>query len=287
MIDPLSVCLVNGEPIGSDGVDVGDRGLRYGDGVFETLAIVDHQPTLWQRHLERLQRGAQRLGIEQPDLAQALHADIAQLTLPALGVLRITLTRGSGGAGYAVPDHPAPRRIIQVLPPIQRPAQHWQAGIDVITLTTRLACQPALAGIKHLNRLEQVLGRQEWNDPAIAEGLMVSTQDELIEATAANLLVEHQGELIIPDTQNCGVDGVMQAWLVDQAQQQGARVRRARLEAALPGDHALMLCNSLIGLWPVATIDGQSHPWPSWYAPLTIALEQARIALTPTVMRCA
>lgn len=287
MIDPLSVCLVNGEPIGSNGVDIGDRGLRYGDGVFETLAIVDHQPSLWHRHLERLQRGAQRLGIDQPDIAQALHNDLAKLTLPALGVLRITLTRGSGGAGYAVPDHPNPRRIVQLLPPVQRPAQHWHAGIDVITLTTRLACQPALAGIKHLNRLEQVLGRQEWNDPAIAEGLMISTQGQLIEATAANLLVEHQGELIIPDTQDCGVDGIMQDWLVEQAQAQGACVRRARLDAVVPIDHALMVCNSLIGLWPVATIDGKSHPWPSWYAPLSAAIEHARVALTPTVMRSA
>lgn len=284
MIDPLSVCLINGEPSSARGVDVGDRGLRYGDGVFETLAIVDHQPTLWDQHVERLQRGAQRLSIDQPDMAQALRNDIAQLPLPTLGVLRITLTRGSGGAGYAVPDDPQPRRIIQVLPPVERPAQHWQAGVNVITLTTRLACQPALAGIKHLNRLEQVLGRQEWHDPSIAEGLMMSTQGELIEATAANLLVEHQGELIIPDTQDCGVDGIMQAWLVDQAQKQGAPIRRARL-TALPADHALMLCNSLMGLWPVATIDHQRHPWPNWYAPLHSALEDKRIALTPSVMR--
>ena len=283
MTESVNVCLIDGTPADRAGVAPSDRGLRYGDGVFETLAIVDHQPTLWDRHINRLTRGAERLGFALESAADCFSRDLAALTLPATGVLRLTLTRGSGGAGYAPPAHPQPRRITQVLEAPVRPAGHWQNGVAVIELSTQLACQPALAGIKHLNRLEQVLARQEWRDPGIAEGLMRSTQGALIEATAANLIVEQGGGLLIPDTQACGVDGVMQMWVIEQAQALGIPIQRTQLNGALRADQPMMLCNSLIGLWPVATVDAKPWAWPRWYAPLAEAIDQARIALTPSV----
>lgn len=276
-------CLINAQAVTDPLIDIADRGLRYGDGVFETIAIVDGKPALWDAHIHRLSLGCQRLGIPLP-VREALEKERDQLTFPAFGVLRITVTRGSGGIGYAPPVDPQPCRILQIMPAANRPADYWRAGVNVIRLQTPLAKQPVLAGIKHLNRLEQVLGRQEWSDPNIAEGLMSTTDGDLVEATSANLLLEADGRVWIPDTHSSGVDGIMQAWLVEAIKARGGMVERGKiLSSALESNYALMLCNSVFGLWPVVSVDAKPMPWPAWFAPLAKTIDKHRVALTPTV----
>ena len=208
-------CLVDGRPAAS--IAVADRGLAYGDGLFETIAVVDGQPRLLPAHLQRLQRGCQRLGLPPSDQDE-WQSDLDQIDLPCYGVLRLSVTRGVGGQGYAPPTSLRCTRIARILPAPRRPSEWWRDGIDVRWCDTRLAIQPALAGIKHLNRLEQVLARAEWQDPAIAEGLMRSTRGEVIEATSCNIIVDAGDRLLIPDTRECGVDGIMQQWLISRAQ---------------------------------------------------------------------
>lgn len=255
---PLSLlaCLINGQR--ADTLAATDRGLAYGDGVFETIAIVAGQPALWDLHLKRLVIGCDQLGFTPPSV-ELLNQDLAALKMPQTGILKLIVTRGSGGQGYAPPECPQPARIIQVLSPRTRPKEWRYKGVEVRWCQTRLAAQPALAGIKHLNRLEQVLARQEWQEPEIAEGLMCDSEGALVEATAANLIIEHNKEWIIPLGNACGVEGVMQSYLIDLARQWSIPItRRIFWPDEITAQTAMYLCNSLIGIWPVHCIEGQS-----------------------------
>ena len=282
MIRPDADCLVNGRPAAT--IDVADRGLAYGDGVFETIAVVDGEPRLLTEHLQRLERGCRRLGLSLPQPGD-WQSDLDQTDLPRYGVLRLTVTRGVGGQGYAPPRSSRCTRITRVLPAPERPVDWWRAGIDVRWCDTRLAIQPALAGIKHLNRLEQVLARAEWDDSAIAEGLMRSTGGQVIEATSSNILVDAGDRLLIPDTRECGVDGIMQQWLINGAQSSGVNVERASLNAeALMGSHGIMLTNSLVGLWSVRRINQTPVPHSPRAHWLQGRIAEHRLALMPEVV---
>ena len=276
-------CRVNGGPSAVAGID--DRGLRYGDGVFETLAVVEHQPQLWMRHLDRLETGCRRLGLNAPS-RERWQTDVAALALPRFGTLRLTVTRGEGGRGYAPPTAPQATTITQCGAVPERPDHWWHAGVAVRFCDTRLAIQPALAGIKHLNRLEQVLARGEWTDPGIAEGVMEATDGRIIEATSSNLIIDQGDCLCAPATDDCGVDGVMQGWLLDRAAANGAVVKRTAVRRAdLWQARGMMLVNSLVGLWPVRALAGQPLPRSPWAGRLQDEVVRAGTALMPAVVR--
>jgi 4-amino-4-deoxychorismate lyase len=147
--------LVNGEP--GDVIPVSDRGLLYGDGIFETIAVREGRPRHWQRHMHRLQAGCTRLGI-QPFENSLLTAEADSITNGVdKGVLKLIVTRGSGGRGYRVAEAIACTRIMQLHPWPEYPAANAEQGVKTRLCETRLGHNPVLAGIKHLNRLEQVL----------------------------------------------------------------------------------------------------------------------------------
>lgn len=240
-----------------------DRGLHYGDGVFETIATVKGRPQLWSRHMARLVEGCRRLAIPPPD-ENLLRAEAEQLmAIPQeRAVLKIIVTRGSGGRGYRPPAACQPRRLLYLSPWPEYPASWARHGVEVHLCGTRLACNPALAGIKHLNRLEQVLARAEWDDPAIAEGLMLDTDGHVIEGTMSNLWLVQEGCLLTPSLERCGVAGVMRAHLLAQARELGLACSEAVLELSdLEQAEEVFLSNSLIGIWPVR----RAGPWH--YAP--------------------
>jgi len=153
---PALRALVDGHPATT--VDIADRGLAYGDGVFETMAVVSGAVPLLHRHLARLALGCTRLGIEAPS-ASLIEAELAALVAAVdAGVAKLIVTRGKGARGYAPPRDAAPTRILSLhAPPLAAigPGQ----GISVRWCATTLAINSRLAGIKHLNRLEQVLAR--------------------------------------------------------------------------------------------------------------------------------
>nr|MBP8080876.1 aminodeoxychorismate lyase [Arenimonas sp.] len=190
-----------------------DRGLAYGDGVFETLLVHDGQPVWWSEHWSRLMHGAQVLGLPVPDQLLARRECESLLAGSSQAVLKIILTRGSGGRGYRAPENPLPTVIVSVHPAppaVQDPvALRW--------CKTAIAIQPALAGIKHLNRLEQVLGRAEWNDPDIFDGIMCDTEDRVVCATSANLFALIGGRWLTPGVTRCGVAGIARAWVLANA----------------------------------------------------------------------
>lgn len=255
--------LIDGQP--GNQIPADDRGLAYGDGVFRTLPLRGGIAPLWDRHYAKLAADCRALGIT-PPAEQDLRADLARIAgkHPDCAI-RITVTRGSGGRGYAIPEAAQARRIVSASPLPDHPANWPRDGVSVRYCSTTLASQPRLAGIKHLNRLENVLARAEWQDAEIAEGLLGDSAGHLIEGTRCNLFIIEQGALVTPDLSACGVAGVIRQAMLETGASHGFSVRidainRARLEDA----DGLLLVNSLIGVWPVARL-GERH-WQGFSA---------------------
>ncbi|MGQ0428605.1 MAG: aminodeoxychorismate lyase [Gammaproteobacteria bacterium] len=238
-------------------VDCADRGLNYGDGLFETLAVRDGRARFFDWHCERLEAGARRLALPLPE-RDLLREEIARASPPGRGVVKLVVTRGSGPRGYRPPPEPRPRRIVTGSPWPERDPSCWTRGVRVRWCRTRLGRNPALAGIKHLNRLEQVLARAEWDDDSIAEGLMMDDRGQVIGGTQTNLFVAEDGGFATPALSECGVAGVMRRAFLGWAAEQGLAVSdRAVPAAELATSDSLLLTNSLVGAWPVREFDGR------------------------------
>jgi 4-amino-4-deoxychorismate lyase len=241
--------LINGQP--SESVSALDRGLSYGDGLFETIRFVGDAAPLWHRHMERLLSGCERLRLPSPDMRQLL--DEARRALGDLerAVVRITLTRGVGERGYALPSAPLATRVVGAFAMPSLPARIYDDGIRLHPCRTMLADQPLLAGIKHLNRLEQVLARAEWSDPAVAEGLVCDQHGNAISATSANLFAVVDGVPVTPAVDRCGVAGVARAAVLDALG--NCQVRDLPLPECL-GAAELFLSSSVRGILPVQAV---------------------------------
>ncbi len=262
-------CLVNGQSASM--LSVQDRGLAYGQGLFETLTLKKGEPLDWQLHMQRLECGANRLGIPfDNNILDGLSQDLNKLLadageLPEKAVLKIILTRGAGGRGYAVTTPLTPNRILQLNPFPSWPSDPASTGIRVMLCQTRLALNPQLAGIKHLNRLEQVLARSEWQQSDISEGLVCDTDGYLAEGTMSNLFWLSGGELFTPDLKYCGIDGIIRQRLIARAQALNIPVNIGRyLPAVLTDADEVFLTNSVIGIWPVTECvsPGLQQRWP-------------------------
>ena len=245
----------------SDTLDVRDRGLQYGDGLFETLAVRDGEPRRWAYHLERLQAGCRRLAIPAPTETNLTDEAERCCTGVERGVLKVLVTRGSGGRGYRPPAEPHPRRLLMAAPWPDYPDAHWTEGVRLRYCDTPLGESPALAGLKHLNRLEQVLARAEWDDPAIAEGLMRDPAGRVVDGTQSNLFWVRDGVLHTPALMRCGVSGVARRLVLEHAEVHGIpfSVDDETYPADLDAADELFVTNSVIGLWPVRELAGRTY----------------------------
>ncbi|OAL57750.1 MULTISPECIES: aminodeoxychorismate lyase [unclassified Halomonas] len=237
-----------------------DRGLAYGDGLFETVLLYAGAPVLWRYHMARLTEGCDRLGIPLPS-QEALDATWQGDPRAEFEVLKLILTRGSGGRGYAQPEQMVPR-LLSRRTPFQPSVERWQSGVTIRICDLRLARQPRLAGIKHLNRLENVLARQEWNDAAIAEGVLADSEDLVVEATSMNIFWHQAGQVLTPTLDQCGVAGTLRAALLEQ----GGVVQATLSLHQLADVERLWVANSVQGVWPVTKLlaaDGSLlQRWP-------------------------
>jgi len=236
-----------------------DRGLAYGDGLFETIKVKNGQPRLLAKHLERLQLGCQRLSLKL-DFA-LLENELQRFTAElGEGVAKLIVTRGDGKRGYAPSNTPV-RRILLGSSLPNYPPENATQGVRLFPCQTRLAEQPLLAGLKHLNRLEQVLARAEWQSEGYAEGLLCDYSGRVIEGVFSNLFMVKDGQLFTPDLSRCGVAGVMRLLLLELAEQANipfaiCDIERGQLQYA----DEVFICNSLYGIWPVIALEGQSWP---------------------------
>lgn len=252
----MATFLVNG--IATASVDAGDRGLAYGDGVFRTLAVRAGRILNRERHFPLLAHDCARLGLAAPDAA-VLAGEIARVA-PGDATVRVTVTRGAGGRGYRYePGLPA-TRIVAAYPPFADAAAARE-GVRVRRCALALSEQPRLAGVKSLNRLENVLARAEWSDPAIREGLLADAAGRLVEGTMANVFLGIGDRLVTPALTRCGVSGAQRARVLDFARAEGIACEVRDVDfGELEGASEVFLANSLIGLWPVVALD--AWRWP-------------------------
>ncbi|MGR9115223.1 MAG: aminodeoxychorismate lyase [Gammaproteobacteria bacterium] len=248
--------LINGEI--RQEIAVSDRGFQYGDGLFETIEVRNGRLVFLDRHLNRLSHGCLRLRIPCPNLELLASEAGSQAANCEQAVVKIIVTRGSGGRGYRPPDLIDPTRVVSLHPFPEHPAIFKKQGIRARFCTTRLGLNPMLAGIKHLNRLEQVLARAEWSDASIQEGLMLDMNNHVVEGTMTNLFYIYGGRLHTSPICETGIAGIMREIIIELA---GSN----RLETAvdfftaqdLLSAEEIFVCNSIIGLWPVTQLADQ------------------------------
>lgn len=249
--------LINGQP--SEAIPITDRGLLYGDGLFETVSLRRGTPVFWASHMQRLMDGCRRLELPPPDPDQ-LHSEVLRVSDGAeRAVAKIIITRGSGPRGYRPVPEPVTTRVVMGLTWPDLPVGADSSGVSARWCETRLARQPRLAGLKHLNRLEQILARAEWRDD-YTEGLMLDSEGLVIEGTMSNLFLVQRGTLITPDLSQCGVAGVMRAAVLEHARQGGIphTVRPVTVPMVEEAD-SLFLTNSLIGIWPILRLETRHY----------------------------
>ncbi len=250
--------LVNGSP--DLAPEPADRGFLYGDGLFETIYVRQGRAPLWFRHFNRFRRDAARLGLPVPEETPFLQDFERLRALTGLdeAVLRLQWTAGTGSRGLLRPEPVAPTRVSAMTPLPPYPASCWRDGVRLHLCELRLSEQPALAGIKHCNRLEYVLARREWGDTELADGLLLDGHGRVVEGTVSNAFAVRDGGLYTPALTRCGVQGVMRETVMALADTLGlsAEVGDFSLEFWLAADE-LFMTNSLVGIWPVRGLAGR------------------------------
>jgi 4-amino-4-deoxychorismate lyase len=244
-------------------VDARDRGLHYGDGVFETMRVRRRGVRLLEYHLERLFEGCARLSIDAPRAAVLRRELQAAARLRPEGVLKLIVTRGAGERGYRPTGDETCTRILE-LDALAGAAAAIPLPWRLRLCATRLGRNPRLAGLKTLNRLESVLARSEWSDPRIQEGLMLDGDDNIVCGTMSNLFLLQGSTLVTPLLDHCGIAGVMRRWVLEQAAATGLRAteKRVRLrDLQVAGE--IFMTNALSGPMPVSSVeleDGSVRP---------------------------
>jgi 4-amino-4-deoxychorismate lyase len=245
--------LVNGR---SSCVDPSDRGLAYGDGVFETMAAHDGRIRWLELHLDRLEDGCRRLAIPPPERS-LVAAEIAE-HCPVAGraTVKLIVTRGPGARGYAPPETPSPTRILAISAWPDYPDSHYDTGIRVRVCRLRLGENPALAGLKHLCRLEQVLAQHELRGRDVEQGLLLDTSERVVGGTSSNVFAVRDGRLATPTLDRAGVRGVMRRAVLAAASELGVGATECDLSLAdLVAADEIFMTNALFGIWPVAVLD--------------------------------
>lgn len=254
----MSGVLVNGRS--AKVLSVFDRGLAYGDGVFRTLKVQAGAPLNWMLQYEKLAADCTAIGISPPAETLLRHEAGCLIERGSSCVLKMIVTRGESARGYAAPSGIEPTRILMTSPLPGYPDSYATEGVKVRLCTTRLAVQPRLAGVKHLNRLENVLARMEWSDPCIAEGLMLDPDGNVIEGIMSNLFILKGNILSTPDLGRCGVAGVQRARIMGLAERERMIVKTADISwSEVREADEIVLCNSVAGVWQVSELAGEKR----------------------------
>ena len=251
----MSHILINGEA--KETISVFDRGLQYGDGLFETMAFRDGKIPLWDLHWERLSQGCEQLSISLPE-KELLENEINLLCNDEdenQFIIKLVVTRGVGERGYHYSGRQNVTRILSSHPLPGYPMSYQSHGVAVRYCDTTLSENKKLAGIKHLNRLEQVLARNEWDTDEYQEGLMLSTRGYIIDGTMSNIFAVKDNDVFTPDLSLCGVSGVMRKTVINLSKVLGFSVyEKTFTKCELEDADEVFLTNSLFGIWPVKKI---------------------------------
>lgn len=263
--------LIDGQAIGR--TSPLDRGLHFGDGLFETIACRHGRPRFLGLHLDRLARGCERLGISPGDI-EAIRAEVEQLAdCKDAAIVKLIITRGEALArGYAPAGAERATRVALRYSWPWEESSSGRAGISAGIASLRLGENPLLAGLKHLNRLEQVLAQAERNARHLSELLMFSSTDQLISGTMSNVFLVQDTKLMTPRIELCGVAGVMRRVVLREAHRAGITVEECKLNALdLEKAQEIFLTNVRIGIWPVTALEARELP----VGPVTQRLQAA------------
>jgi len=249
--------LINGEE--KTYIDFSDRGLQYGDGLFETIEVKNTHSVFLNLHLDRLALGCQKLLIPFTHFSVLKEEIETVISDQEHAVLKVLITRGSGGRGYQQPETIKPTRILALYPFPEFPAFFKTQGVKVRLCHSRLGLNPNLAGVKHLNRIEQVMARSEWVTSDYQEGLMLDINDNVIEGTMSNFFLIKDNCLYTPKLDQCGIQGIIRKIIFQAATDLQIKIVEARLKTqqCYEADE-LFLTNSIIGIWPVKQLQHQA-----------------------------
>ncbi len=255
---------LDGKP--ADALALPDRGLDFGDGIFETLLLHSGRPLFADLHLARLARGAAVLSLPVALPLVEEHLAIASQAAQnqRWSALRLTLTRGAGPRGYTPPGNPQPRIVMQ-LTPLSRACDEPGTPAVVGLPAHRLSEQPALAGIKHLNRLDQVMAAQQVQRMGCEEGVMLNQAGDVISLIAGNLFLVTGDRMITPLLEGAGVNGTRRSLVINEwAVRAGlvASEETISLQQVASADECFYT-NALFGLRAIGECGGASwsaHP---------------------------
>lgn len=247
-----------------DSVPVDDRALQYGDGVFETIAVRDARPRFWDLHVARLALACDKVGLTMPapnillrDLENALARTTANT---AFCIAKLVVSSGGFERGYHRPEHVRVISRIGIFADTPLAEEHYAAGIQVRLCDTIAACQPQLAGIKTLNRLDQVIARNEWSDADLFDGLMCDDDGNLVCGTRSNLFVVRENHIETPRLDRCGVAGIMRQRIIELLAGNNIQVAEMAIGCEeLASFDELFLSNSQVGVVPVRRCG--DHTW--------------------------
>jgi 4-amino-4-deoxychorismate lyase len=236
-------------------IDASDRGLQYGDGLFETMLVRRRRIRLLDYHLERLVQGCRRLQIEGPSALVLRREAVARARQRSEGVLKLLLTRGKGSRGYRPTGQESCTRVFS-LHRLGPSAAAAREPARVRVCSTRLGLNPALAGLKTLNRLESVMARTEWSDERVWEGLMLDLEGNVVSGTMSNVFLRRGSTLMTPSLDRCGVAGVMRRWVLEQSARLRLRVWQGRMPLeAIRDAEEMFMTNAVAGIVSVGRIE--------------------------------
>ncbi len=261
--------LINGAP--ASGYKIWNRGLHYGDGVFRTCLIYNGKVIDLEKQIEKVINDAEAVSVYFSDREILLKEAHELAQGQAQAVLKILLVRAGAARGYRTSVANADR-LLCCYPTSRYPASNWEQGIVVFRSRVKLATQPMLAGIKHLNRLEQILASREW-EPGADEGILGDDRDRPVCGTRGNLFWVKHGVLRTPALDRCGVAGLMRDKVMETASalKQPCEVAECSWES-LDSAEEVFVTNSLIGLWPVRVLGAKTWTAPG---PVTRRLMEA------------
>ena len=252
---------VNGAP--TESICAYDRGLAYGDGVFRTLLAHDGEPMHWALQYAKLESDCAALGIVCPSEHALLHEARIVASEHARAAVKIIVTRGIGPRGYSPPPLASPVCVVSSAAYQRKNTD----GVRAHLCRLRLSRQPALAGIKHLNRLENVVARAEWHDADVWEGLLLDADGWVVGGVMSNVFIVEGGVLLTPALTHCGVAGATRERVMGLMPCSVETLTLTRLENA----DEVFFTNSLIGVWPLIQL-GQKHWMPG---PITRSVRDA------------
>lgn len=271
MNNPSIHNLING--VAADFISVNDRSIHYGDGLFETILFHADKLYYWKQHYQRLQESCHKLRLKCPD-EQLLLDDIKRLSVKnnfsdkTSAAIKIIISRGTGERGYRFkPAAVNENRIVSFTAINTEYSSLLSARLLTGTLCVckqQLSINADLAGIKHLNRLENVLARNEWQETAaghnsnhdIIDGLMLNANRHVIEGTMSNLFAVKNNQLFTPGLTLSGINGIMRNMIITLAANNNIALNQLDLglDELLAMDE-VFITNSLIGIKSVNKIE--------------------------------